>query len=119
MTSARSLVACIALVTIASLGLVAGPGAASAAPAGAAAVGQCNALAGRALGLVHRIDQGNLDLCEDLLDLFNIFAGAGCIDLLLEGKLFLTRAVGQYQLACQVFVEDCGGQVPEPVCVFD
>ena len=85
---------------------------------GAASIGKCDGLTGRALGLVHRIDHGNIQLCAQLGQLFNTFAGAGCLDLLNNGKLFLTEAVIEYQLACAVFTEDCHFEVPPPACVF-
>ena len=73
----------------------------------ASRVGRCNALAGRALGLVHRIDQGETDLCGNLVGLFTQFA-PNCLGLLADGQLFLNHAVGEYRLACDVFKNICG-----------
>jgi hypothetical protein len=87
--------------------------------ASASTVGRCNALAGRALGLVHRIDQGQDGLCQNLLNLFVSFGAAGCLERLANGELFLNHAIGEYRLACQVFTETCNFPPPDPpVCVF-
>jgi len=100
-------------------------GAAAAQAAGASLVGRCNSLAGRALGLVHRIDHGDNALCADLGALFQTFAEAGCLPLLAGGQLFLNHAVGQYELACRVFTDpagptSCGASLPPDsgVCPF-
>ena len=82
-------------------------------------VGQCNAIAGQALGIVHRIDNGE-DLCADLDATFNDFGASGCIPLLIDGELFLNDAVEQYFLACNVFKNICGAD-PQSfgICPFD
>ena len=138
MTFVKSVVASIALVVTMVLSVPAGAQPAESgagsdqathSAANASAVGKCNALAGRALGLVHRIDQGigNHDaLCANLGGLFASFGDAGCLQRLNDGELFLTHAVGQYQLACEVFTssppDGCGFVLPPPpapqVCQF-
>ena len=91
--------------------------------ASASNVGRCNALAGRALGVVHRIDQidegQEQQLCSNLLALFNTFLGTpNCFALLANGQLLPSHAVGQYQLACEVIRERCGVDPGDVACPF-